>query len=164
MEEVSISVPEVASPLDTLMGKPVKELTPEENKKYQILRPHKIALCKEATRESCELQVELNSRTNEEQRLGNPLREDKAIPTSAKCVTTWQWKQPPFTCRNMANRDFPPLKASSAAKRFSLAICKGNRILATRTTCIRDLAAGEKNGRLGNHPDLNPLVPPPKQQ
>jgi hypothetical protein len=28
--------------------------------------------------------------------------------------------------------------------------------------CIRDLAAGEKNGRLGYHPDLNPLLPPPK--
>jgi len=30
--------------------------------------------------------------------------------------------------------------------------------------CIRDLAAGEKNGSLGYHPDLNPLLLPPKQQ
>jgi hypothetical protein len=30
--------------------------------------------------------------------------------------------------------------------------------------CIRDLAASEKNGRLDYHPDLNPLLPPPKQQ
>jgi hypothetical protein len=28
--------------------------------------------------------------------------------------------------------------------------------------CIRDLAAGEKNGRLGYHPDLNPMLPPRK--
>jgi hypothetical protein len=28
--------------------------------------------------------------------------------------------------------------------------------------CIRDLAANEKNGRLGYHPDLNPLIPPGK--
>jgi hypothetical protein len=28
--------------------------------------------------------------------------------------------------------------------------------------CIRDLAAREKNGRLGYHPDLNPLLPPAK--
>jgi hypothetical protein len=28
--------------------------------------------------------------------------------------------------------------------------------------CIRDLAAGEKNGRLGYHPDQNPLLPPTK--
>jgi hypothetical protein len=28
--------------------------------------------------------------------------------------------------------------------------------------CIRDLAAGEKNGRLGYHPDLNPMLPTPK--
>ena len=28
--------------------------------------------------------------------------------------------------------------------------------------CIRGLTAGEKNGRLGYHPDLNPLLPPPK--
>jgi hypothetical protein len=30
--------------------------------------------------------------------------------------------------------------------------------------CIRGLAAGEKKGRHGYHPDLNPLLPPPKQQ
>jgi hypothetical protein len=28
--------------------------------------------------------------------------------------------------------------------------------------CIRDLQAGEKNGRLGYHPDLNPMLPTPK--
>jgi hypothetical protein len=28
--------------------------------------------------------------------------------------------------------------------------------------CIRDLAAGEKNGRLGYHPDENPMLPPGK--
>jgi hypothetical protein len=28
--------------------------------------------------------------------------------------------------------------------------------------CIRDLAAGEKNGRLGYHPDPNPMLPTPK--
>jgi hypothetical protein len=28
--------------------------------------------------------------------------------------------------------------------------------------CIRDLAAGEKNGRLGYHPDLNPMLPTSK--
>jgi hypothetical protein len=38
MEEVGSGVPNVAAPLNTVMGKPLKDLTHEENKRYQNLR------------------------------------------------------------------------------------------------------------------------------
>jgi hypothetical protein len=47
MEEISIGV-EAARPLSTIMGKPVKDLTPEENKKYQNLRAIKSRSAKKA--------------------------------------------------------------------------------------------------------------------
>jgi hypothetical protein len=47
MEEVSGSVPEVGKPLG-IMGKPVKDLTPEENKRYQNLRAIKSRSAKKA--------------------------------------------------------------------------------------------------------------------
>jgi hypothetical protein len=77
------------------------------------------------------------------------VREGSPIVTSNVDETTAIWRRVSTKCRK---------KISRSKKSTSV----------TRTTrpklCIREPAAGEKSGRLGYHPDLNPLLPPTKQQ